>query len=563
MQAEIEAARLKALREDYPMLSKLFPGRAKSMAKTGEDYGVSQTLVGMGDISSLPGRIVGATIDEKLNDVDWGESLGQTHSESDHIPGSDKERNFGGKMVQGMLRDPTMIPVMVTGVGVAPKVVGKAGVIGGGAILGAGSGFESGLMRPFLEDTDLNAADVAIEAAGGGVVGAGLPMIGKAAKKILRKATLARDPNMAAWEKRAQTYADRNFQDRNNPRNAELLMEAADEAKLAKMKAAYGKQGKIAEELADLKFIPEDKLPGWQQWNEALGQSTETVRPENIVEHLSTAGERMKVNPNVQGLIPEKAAAARNLKEYVNEFLGKDGNVFDFSLQELNKLKNDLGRVIDWDKLHPKKNDFETAELKKAYGMINDLIDSRLSGQGLQSGVDGRAQMSDALKKRDALFKAMRAGNDRNNIVSNIDRNIQNIGIGNSASGHNIERRLQELGEVMPDVAMLNSDLTRANQASKLLQNTDGKLDISRNPFITTGRDKHGVLDKIPLISGRNPKAAVGILRRTKPEPLPRLKEDSVGALFSLPVLAGASVAEETRDKKKKYGKGLPSLKDK
>jgi len=548
----------------------------------------------VGDGLSLPLRVFGGGVDWALGNIPrttdgFLQSLGQRFSESGKTP-MGEDRNMGGQIVQGILRDPTMLPLTVATTGAYPAVTGALRGINAlrnvptvqkilsGAALGGAAGAAAGATRPALENEELRGGDVALETGLGAGLGMGLPLLVKG----FRKATAMRDPDINAWTKRAQDYADINFQDNANPRNAEILMDATDGAKLAEMRKNHGAQEKIAQDIADLKFIPEEQLPGFEAWNDAIAKSTGKITPTSVVDHLSNYDQRVmqelgesmgtgsadtktikRINAELPMFLkkelPQETPPEPLLKFKENPTFSTDeagnidyrqvdlnppppaetplmplsANTREMTIPQLNAVKKRLGDVVDWDALIPAQTDYVVPELKTAYGMINGLIDEKLAAEGLGGGTMGRAQMSHALKARDALFAALRAGTDKNKIADNVERNTRGVGIGRGATTEHIEKKLKELGNVFPQAVTIFDDLTRANQASKLLM-PDGQ--IGNHSFITTGKNPGSFFQRVKSLDpariiGGNPSDAVNALKRTNPNAPPGIIERNIEAL--------------------------------
>lgn len=171
MNKEIETARMKQIKEDYPVLSSLFPYTAKSMAKTGEE---DSDLAAIADALSLPGRTVSSGIDIGINDSPFLESIGRTHDESTATyldsEGNPRQRNIGGMFVHGALGDPMLLPSIPIGGGLNKALMGTS-LAKRSLGVGAGASGSAATARPFLTDEEHNTRDVALETAVGSVLG--------------------------------------------------------------------------------------------------------------------------------------------------------------------------------------------------------------------------------------------------------------------------------------------------------------------------------------------------------------------------------------------------------
>jgi hypothetical protein len=420
MQAEIEAARLAQIQEDNPILSKLFPGLAKSMAKSGQEgtTGKGNYLASVGDNLSLPGRAIAAGIDKGLGNSDYMESLGQTRNESEHIPGSEGERNIGGKMVQGILRDPMTLPLAIAGGPVASAGIKAAMPIaqklGAGAAIGAGFGLSSGLIRPFLENAEHDAKDIAFEAGISGVAGGVLPLVarlnpfGKVSPEQFEKRLAD-----VAWKLKVKPEALRQAL---TPEGQQMMAQNADPAKIAKDLLEYGGFNKAVE--AENNIV-----------KDAFVRSDSKIKPDAANDVLVNYENRVKKEAGGGGLTSEEEAAAKGLKREA-DILYSEGELREMNAQQLSNARKRIGNLIDseWKKTNlTGKPDAEVAELKKAYHALKEHMIAILEKDGEKEAVEAYRKIADMMGSRDALFNSLAIGNNKYKTADALTKKLRNI----------------------------------------------------------------------------------------------------------------------------------------
>jgi len=189
MNAEIEAARLAALKEEYPRFSNWFPATVKKIAKEGEVP--FMTAAGSDDVYSLPGRIIGASIDH-LRGRPFLSNLGVTHEESGYYTDDDgnlQRRGGVDAFMQGIGRDPMLVPSIPIGGGVASglRSLGVQGIKNGGMLTrflvndvlipaseGALVGATTEAARPFISAKEFDRGEYLGDIGMGALGGAGL-----------------------------------------------------------------------------------------------------------------------------------------------------------------------------------------------------------------------------------------------------------------------------------------------------------------------------------------------------------------------------------------------------
>ena len=505
-----------------------------------------------GDIFSFPLRAGAAGIDMALENTPrtadgFLRSLGQRFSESGKTPAGE-ERSMGGQIAQGILRDPTLLPLAVTGlplVNAAGRAIAPAAAaarlsptaqkIAGGAIAGGGMGAAAGTARPVLEDEELKGGDVAFEAGLGGVLGG---LGGGLARALERTGRKKMSPEH--FEVLLEELAD------NTKIPKESLRIAAENGTMDQILAQRGMRPEIADELLARRYLTDADLPESAIADGFREQAKDAVIPAGEIEAAASPLEnwganRLRDRGNIGSLMKAEEAVNANLRRQAGVVRNPNagtrtetsalidpatGRPFekvtvtepyaDAGLKDFTNLRRNVGEEIannkGWARNAEGLNKDYMDEMKNFYHNLRDsehrAVESKLSPAAAAEYREAYGEVARKLKENDRFWNAMGLGKMTDKFADAMERNLKAAGSG-TGRGRMLNNSLARYDEVFGGNFPLR--VRNANLAD-VFYNADGSM--RNNTRVPTGFSNRNLPssvtgvktgDAVRILEGANP----------------------------------------------------------
>ena len=462
MQAEIETEKKKALLEDNPFLSRLFPASMQADVNSSGAWSIGKAAVKNG--ANLIGRAIGAASDAIFN-TPYGTSAKDVFVDSfgtnyDETPSLISGRSFIGDLLQGAIRDPFAVPSLAVPVSKLPYIATISSpllksVAGGLAISSVAEG-----SRPLLIDDGFNTENALKNI----MLGTTIPAVLYGAKVGTRgvERTVRGDYGAALTR-----LADMN----NVPSDALDLLSTPDGR--AGLAANFRQEPQIADEMLGLRQFNDETFPEHADVKAFLARSQENVIPQDVADLMQGYGNRIIAGSQGGGLnIAEKASVNRlgqNAEMLLDQAQSEptrksvalspdDYGLIDFkpeaiaadvqrkarpmNARTVNDVRQRIGSLLDdeWNRIEPTMPKGEANTLKQAYHGMRQHLMSIAEKEGETAAIAAYKSIAAKMGAREELFKWAKIGNNKISEKANAERAITN----SFNSGNANHRELQD-----------------------------------------------------------------------------------------------------------------------
>jgi len=555
------------LKNEYPTLSALGPQVASAAADYAAGKGSLKSM-GLAAINGgldFPGRVIGGLIDKGLGNSSFKESAVQTYGESGSLPGSNEERNLGGKMAQGFLRDPTTLPIAlatmgtslipqtIKGVGIAtkaaPPVVQK---MLAGTVTGAGLGAASGTARPLIEGKDLEAGKVGEEAALGAALGLSGGLVGRFLERTGLKSMSK--PHHEALTKELENKTGI---------SSEVYKEASKPGRLEQIKSAVDTESDIADKLLKRKYLTDADMPEAKIVNEFIEAADGKIPKEQIeaiVERMEKWGaDRLRERGmSESALLKGEEAVEKNLNRQAQAFKNPNAGTTveqsslinpatgkpyekvtivepfkDLSIKDFNKFRQDVGGEIANNKGWSRNQEGYSADYMDTmqdvyHGMKQALhgeMKKILPPQDFAKYEQAYNAVAKKLKVNEKLWEQVGAGKDKGRMQERTEKKIKNVKPFNDKNSAELKKAIDEYDKTFG--TSFGKSITDAGYARQLFDTRSGTY---KGVPIKTGFSNSFIPN---WLSGRDVASALRIAKGAYPATDEPYKLGLAGLLFS------------------------------